>query len=206
MTSGTPSNELTKPKLLIVEGDDDKDYFVCLAKHLKLNDDIEIVSLKGIDNLKSKLKAIIETAKGLDTLVSIGIICDADTNSQRAFGKITLALQDQRLPIPKEAMKKSDGKPSIQIMLLPDNHHEGALEDLCLNSLDESSQECIERYLTCMKKAKQYKSKNEAKSKIYAYIAAQGNPRMTLGCSAHENCWDFNHPAFSQIIQFLRSL
>ena len=49
----------SRDRLLLVEGPDDEVFFLKLAEHIGISDDIEIVSYEGKDNLKRYLFAIL---------------------------------------------------------------------------------------------------------------------------------------------------
>lgn len=188
---------------MLVEGSDDFDLLICIIKYFNLPG-IQVVPLDGIGNLGDRLRAVKLTLT--PEITSVGIIRDADRNFARAFKSVCRALKNADFPVPNSIMLKTQEEPFVQVMILPDNKNPGYFEDLCIASLDSDSLSCIDEFITCMKKHEKLLSKNQSKSKVYAYIAAQKNPRMTLGCSAHEDCWNFDHPAFTELVTFLRSL
>jgi hypothetical protein len=205
MSQMEPLGEIMLPKLLIVEGDDDRRFFHAMIKFLHLKD-IEVRQVGGKDRMKSDIDTLRKTPGFNDVVVSIGLIRDADDNSQDAFKSIQGALKFAGLPVPKKMNHPIGKKPAIQVMILPDNDKSGELENLCVATLDDDSKSCLSEYIKCMKSRNRWESKKEPKSYVYAYIAAKENPRLRLGESAECGYWNFDHPAFAEIVRFLRSL
>lgn len=196
---------ITEPKLLLVEGKDDKLFFESLIRFLRIPS-IQVHSVDGIGNLRPKLRAIINQA-GFQTLVtSVGIVRDADKSSVSAFQSVCDAVRSVGLAAPLRMLEKAGTKPSVIIMISPHDKKRGMLEDICLNSIDRDSVRCIEEYITCMKTNGRYSSKNTAKSKVHSYLSVQKDPSADLGESAAQKCWDFNHEAFAGIKKLLKSM
>ncbi|MFH1862224.1 MAG: DUF3226 domain-containing protein [bacterium] len=194
-----------EPKLLIVEGKDDKLFFESMITFFKIPS-IQVFSVNGKSNFKPKLHAIIQSPGFHELISDIGIIRDADDNCQNSFKSIQGTLRKEKLPTPSRLMEKTAGKPSIQIIILPNNRDNGMLEDICLQSIAQNSIKCIEEYISCMQGCNELLSKNLSKTKVYTYLAAQEDPRADLGVSAAQNSWNFDHQAFAEIRKFLQKL
>ncbi len=79
-------------RLLLVEGPDDEVFFLKLVEHMGIGDDIELVSYEGKDNLKRYLLAILNDANYATNRKHIGIVRDADYDTD-TFASAVSALE-----------------------------------------------------------------------------------------------------------------
>ncbi len=184
--------EITKPKLLLAEGLDDKNFLDALVQFLKI-DTIQITQYRGKNNLRSFLKTLMVTP-GFDELESIGITRDADDSYTSALQSVNDAIQAQNFSI------------KISTFILPDRASPGMLEDLCIATLAIDELQCIDQYLECMQVYKGSLPRNLSKAKIYAWLATQSKPEIRLGEAALDRYFDFNHSAFSPLKAFILAL
>ncbi|MBI5207910.1 MAG: hypothetical protein HY934_08975 [Candidatus Firestonebacteria bacterium] len=99
----------------------------------------------------------------------------------------------------------TNSKPKIGIMILPEKNKEGELEDVCINSLKNSSEmECIESYIDCISKKTKREPSKKSKSKIYTYIASSDNPELRLGEAAEKGLFNWDNVAFELVKKFLK--
>jgi len=196
---------LTEPKLLLVEGKDDKSFFEALIRYLQLPS-IQVIVYNGVSNLKPKLQAIVQRPEFSSKILSVAIIRDADKNYQDTLKSVRGALTRVGLPAPTKPQEQSKQHPRVQIWIMPNNHDPGALEDLCIRSIAEKPKQCIQDYLNCMKQANGLTSKNLSKSTAYAFIAAQTEPLSDLGVSAAKSYWDLTNPVFADVCTFMKSI
>ena len=78
-------------RLLLVEGRDDEVFSVKLLEHMGISDDILVVSYGGKHNLKNYLLAILNDVNYARNRQHIGIVRDADYNTN-AFDSVVSAL------------------------------------------------------------------------------------------------------------------
>ena len=74
---------LEQPKLLIVEGNHERDFFTAWMKHLGKTD-VQVMPIGGKTILASRLTALCKQ-EGFDTVVTLVIVRDADDNPAAAF-------------------------------------------------------------------------------------------------------------------------
>ncbi len=56
--AGSKLKEITKPKLLLVEGNDEVRLFNALLEHLELGKTMDVDEMGGVKNLRAQLEAI----------------------------------------------------------------------------------------------------------------------------------------------------
>ena len=196
--------DITKNKLLIIEGTDEQNFFTGLLKHLSL-EDIQVVNIRGKDKIRSKLKAL-TLAPNFSDVNSLGIIRDADNNPSGAFRSVCDAMRGAGLVAPRRQLSFAGSNPRTGIMVLPQPGSKGMLEDVCLNSIkDTQEMECILKYLDCIKHETGTLPTNISKSKINSFLAIK-EPGLRLGEAALRGIWLWDNPAFEQIKEFLSLL
>ncbi len=144
-------------RLLLVEGPDDEVFFLKLFEHMGISDDIHIVSYGGKDNLQRYLLAILSDVNFSRNRRHIGIVRDADYNTD-AFDSVVSALKQANgnrgtsngYSIPQRALALSDAAPYVSVLVLPPDK-EGALEDLVVDALKtEPIMSCVDEYFECL--------------------------------------------------------
>jgi len=199
--------EIKHHKQLLVEGVDEAKFFVQLLDYMHVSD-VQVIPYKGKDNHK-EFKNIFQTPNFPNIVVSIGIIRDADENDPiSAFQSICNALKQLSIAQPDKMNVFTDAKPRIGIFILPDCKNSGMIEDILLNSLNEKPEmECVDSFLTCMKKYN-CEFKNPAKNRIKSWLASRKEVDygLGLGISAEKKYWNFDHPAFSELANFIKNI
>lgn len=196
---------ITTPKLLLVEGKDEKNIFTALLSHLSL-EDIQVLDIAGKTKIHKKLKALTTLAPNFSNVTSIGIVRDADDKPKGAFQSICSALKKAGLSVPRKQLSFTAERPKIGILILPKPGSKGMLEDICLESIKDTPEvKCIKIYFDCIKKNTKTLPNNLSKAKIHAFLAAK-EPGLRLGEAAQKGRWQWDHEAFNGIKNFLRML
>ena len=168
-----------KPRLLLVEGADDKEFFRKLAEHLGIRDRIYLVNYKGKDNLKNYLMAILQDGHFANRR-HIGIVRDSDYNTN-AFDSVISALDTanknsskDKFSIPPEALAPSTELPYVSVLPVPLDG-EGSLEDIVLAALQaDPIMLCVDDYFDCLTEIGLRIAPNRAsKSKLNVFIAGK---------------------------------
>lgn len=197
--------ELTKPKLLIGEGQDEVVFFGALLKHLGI-DDVQVRDYRG----KQKLGAFLDALRklpGFTNLESLGITRDADLDAAGAFASVSNHLANCRLAAPASSGSIEGGTPRIGIMILPDGQQPGMLEDLFLEALRSGSlTQCIDQYFRCVEAVNGSSPKLISKARVHAWLSAQDPPDMRLGIAAQKGLIEWDNPSFDQLKNFLTAL
>jgi hypothetical protein len=197
--------ELDKPKLLIGEGKDEVFIFGALLSHLRI-DDIKVEDYGGKTNLPDYLDTLV-LRPGFTNLTSLGVTRDADRDALSAFISLSNYLNQRGFVTPDSSGNIEAGTLRVGIMILPDGHHSGMLEDLCLAALQtDSSMQCIDEYFECVKAIKGSLPNQISKARIHAWLAAQNPPDMRLGFAAQKGFIDWDNSSFDQLRNFLAAL
>ncbi len=196
---------VSKPRVLIVEGEDEKRLFSALIAHLDLSD-IEIRAIGGKTRIHSNIRALTMTS-GFDEVISVGVIRDADEDPTAAFQSVCGALQDAGLARPTESMQPAGDSPRVIVMILPSEETSGMLEDLCLESVREDpAMRCVDEYFECLEERVGKLPRNLSKARVHAFLASRERSDLRLGEAAQKGHWPWNHPAFEQAKLFLSTL
>ena len=211
------TTRFTEPRLLIVEGTDEREFFDAFIRRMGREFpniiNIQILPGGGKDKQQTLINAIRITPGFNDTtnrVASIGIVRDADENPTSAFESVHNALQRARLPAPGRPLLPAGGTPQVVVMIMPGQGSTGALEDLCLSSVDKDPAiECIKTYFSCLeeKLPENEQPKNKSKAKVQAFLSSRREILRDLGTAAQKNYWgNWDHEVFSEIRQFLQIL
>lgn len=197
-----------KPVLLIVEGKEDELFFKALIGYLKL-DNIQVSAVGGKVQMPDNVRVLKNEQKFLDNVLSLGIVRDADMSTDSTFQSICSLLERANLPVPRRLLQPSSGSisvgnPRVSIMIVPVGESFGMLEDICLQSVaDDDVIPCVNKYFDCM--PKKHESHVIPKAKLQVYLAAK-KPELRLGEAAKAGYWNWEHPVFGPMKDFLRQL
>ena len=176
MTTKIPDNE---PRLLLVEGADDKEFFRKLAEHLGISDQIYLVECEGKSNLADYLIMILQDGHFAKRR-HIGIVQDSDYNTN-AFNSVISTLKKanrnsskDKFSIPSKPLVPSTELPYVSILPVPLDS-EGSLEDLVLAALQaDPIMPCVDDYFACLTKGGVQIAPNRAsKSKLNVFITGK---------------------------------
>lgn len=200
--------EIKADRLLLVEGNDDQNFFQKLIEDIGL-DGIQIISMKGKENFGiPNLKSVINTP-GFREVRSLGIVLDADENANSTFSSICTVLRECGLPVPAQPMKIISASLKVGVLVIPPGAAQGEIEDLCLAAIKEYNElECIENYFSCLKEKLPLDKfpKELSKAKVQAFLASREESVPHLGVAAQKGFFPLNHNIFEDIKIFLRSL
>jgi hypothetical protein len=207
-SSEVPLRPITATKLIAVEGKDELNLLSSLKERLGIGN-IEIRCLGGKYSLPTKLKSLIITP-GFTSVVSLGVMRDANSNASTAFQSVCDALRNTNLPVPTQPLtpaKAHQANPQVVVLILPHGASEGMLEDICLQSVAEDpAMTCVERYFECLMRNIGRLPSNLSKAKVHAFLSSRNQPDLRLGDAAKAGYWPLTHQAFNQVKQFLSML
>lgn len=198
-------SQIERPKQLLVEGNDQRNFFEALIRHLSLSD-IQLQDYGGGDELRVFLPAFVK-APSFDSITSLGIVRDAEESAQSAFQSVQGSLGKVNLPVPANAEKRQSGKPDISVLILPDKNSTGMLESLLCRTFEGSEVDrCIDDFFTCAKSSPNTSITNPDKARAFAFLTTKPNPHHSVGIAAHQGIWNLNHEAFDGVRDFLQAL
>ena len=188
----------TKPIQLLVEGNDDRNFFSALIDHISLAD-VEVQSFGGVNQLRPTLRTFAETDSFVNNVASLGIIRDAETSAQSAFRSVQDSLQSANLAIPDNPGQKALGPPSVNVLILPGGDEPGMLETLlCQTFQGEPIDDCIDDFLRCAHSAGGEDLRNPDKSRAHAFLSTMPRPEVSIGVAARRSYWKLDQPAFPE--------
>jgi 5S rRNA maturation endonuclease (ribonuclease M5) len=190
--------EIKKSKVILVEGQRDKNFFDAFIKYLRI-EDMQVISIEGKDKLNRKLKAF-----KTYNIKCLGIVRDADEDAKSAFQSVCSALKNAGFPIPKRPLELMGYNPSVITLIIPLND-EGCLETLCFEAYDDNSlKNCIDEYFNCLKNngIEFLKKCKEDKAKLQVLLAAE-EPEIDVGIAAIKGLFNFDSKEYEPIREFL---
>ncbi len=192
-------------KILIVEGKEDEMMFSTLLNFLQI-EGIQIMPIGGKQKIREGMSALIKQPN-FSNIFSLGIIRDADDNPSGAFASVCSALKNAMLPVPQSPLIIAEGDLKVSVMILPDGNCCGALEDICLKSVEEDRAiPCVERYFQCLVEKGIPEPDAISKAKVHVFLASRKEPDKRLGEAAKANYWNLESPAFGLVKRFLQAL
>ena len=207
------ANTIQQPKLLIVEGNHERDFFEAWLLALGLRD-IQVLPIGGKTRLRENLVALVKQYL-FPTVTSLVVVRDADDNPAGAFQSVCDALLNARLPTPDEALTLTIGTtPTVGIAVMPATDRTGALEELLLDAaiadpLAASAQQFITDAVAVLDATGHRAAPPEhrrGKARVHAYLATFEEPDKDPGKAALAGVWDFNHAALAPLLQLLQRM
>lgn len=199
------ATEITKPRLLVVEGEDEKRFFEALIAHIELQG-IQVLPIGGKRCLRQNLKALTLSPRFAE-VISLGIVRDADENPAAAFQSVSDALQAVNLPVPSNPLLPTGKNPRITVMILPAEDIPGCLEDLCLQSVaQDPARVCVEGYFQCLQRQGLPGPRNLARAHVQVFLASRQEAGKRLGEAAQAGYFPWDDNAFGRVKSFLHQL
>ena len=191
---------------LLVEGNDQRNFFEAFKRHLSL-EDIQIRSYGGGPDLREYLKGFVRI-DGFDTVRSLGVVRDAESSAENTFRSVRGSLRDVGLTTPAHPALSSGNNPTVNVLILPDNSRPGMLETLlCETFAGTPRDDCIEAFFNCISTIDVDAVKRPDKARAWAYLTTQPEPHHSVGFATMKGYWgDLDQPVFNGIRSFLSSL
>jgi hypothetical protein len=219
-------------QLLLVEGSDEKEFFIELAKHLFGSIPFQIMEYEGKAKLNDFLLAV-QVLPNFSQIKHISIVRDADYETN-AFASVCSALVNankensdvKQYPVPSKPSEPFGIDLRLSILILPDANSEGMLESLIIKALGEDKiMTCVDQYFECLETIGiNAKVEPLPKATLNVYLAAaqmrtfiegknvgteatkKDRKRQYLSDIYGMSWWNWNHPAFDSIKSFLKQL
>lgn len=218
IVNSKPNGTISKEKIIIVEGNDEVNFFDYLLKNrselqaLDLRNKVQIIPIQGVNNMKKEL-SVLKNRSGFDIVKSIAVIRDADSNEAAAFESVKNFLQANNLPAPTTVGNFTDeNSDGIKggIFVIPGNDIPGTmLEDLCLASVHENPIiNLVDSYISELQKLQEIQeieiSTNLSKTKILVYLASQKKIFSSLGTGVAN--FDITNICYNSLVTFLTAM
>lgn len=197
--------DVTEPYQLLVEGNDQRNFFEALRDKEKLSG-IEIQDYGGITELRGFLSAFL-VVPGFRRVNRLGVIRDAESSAASAVQSVRNALHNVSMDAPSEPGVFSDARPSVGYLVLPDGKTSGMLETLICQSFASSElNDCVDAYFECVADLDGVSMVRPDKSRAFAFLATKPEPNVSVGVAAKKGYWTLEHRAFDGVRSFLRKL
>lgn len=199
------ARSISKPKLLIGEGNDEWSFFKALLSHLHI-EDVQVEQYGGKDNLGPFLRTL-PVRPGYQELVSLGITRDADENPESAFESVSGALQRAGIAAPSQPGDVTGENPQVSVWILPGGDTRGMLENILLESVDaDPGLICVDEYLQCIHQRTQRQPQNRSKARVHAWLASQSRSYLRIGEAASKGIWPWDSSVFEPLIEFIHAM
>ena len=197
---------ISRPKQLVVEGQDAMVFFEALLKEMGLSE-IQLQDFGGVDELRGFLSALRRQSGFAQIVRSLGVVRDADRDATSAFQSACSALRNSGLSVPNQPEEFDGRNLRVGILILPDAKTSGMLETLCLRSvISDPVMQCVNGYLNCMERQLSELPKNTEKARVQAFLASRPEHVPHLGIAAYKGYWPWDDPTFDHIKRFLSGL
>ena len=191
---------------LLVEGNDQINFFAAMIDHLRLKD-IQLQNFGGVNELRNFLSGLTKSEEFPSIVKSLGIIRDAELSAQSAFQSVQGSLANAGLSVPDRPREPTNSLPSINVLVLPDDNNPGMLETLLRQTFEDTPTGLsIESFFGCVSAETGERLHRPDKARAHAYIATRRDPHVSVGVAAQRSYWDLDHAVFDKVRDFLRSL
>ena len=191
---------------LLVEGNDQRNFFEAFIDHLSLAD-IQIQNFGGVTDLRPFLSILVKRSGFRETVQSVGIVRDAETSAQAAFQSVRSSLSNAGLPVPNRPEDRAGSSPAVTVLILPGNNRPGMLETLLNETFANTPvDDCISTFFDCVKDSSGAAIQRPHKARARVYLTTKPDPHLSVGVAAKRGYWNLNYPVFDQLRQFLRAL
>lgn len=202
--------EVTKERLIVVEGKDEEDFFKRLLSQMSLQDLVEIRSVGGKDQFRRKVPALLRSRGFVDHVRSFALIRDADDNAQVAFDSLRDLLAEEGCQPPKDMNLFSEGERKVGIFIMPGNSEYGMLEDLCLRTVkDHPAMNCVHEFVECLMGLPEPPNPTHlSKVKVISFLAAMPELAISnaVGRGSLKGQWNFESEELAELREFLQEL
>ena len=182
---------------LLVEGNDQRNFFEAMISHLKL-DDIQVQNFGGVDELQLFVSELARSGEFPDVR-SLGIVRDAETSAQSAFRSVQGALARTGLAVPHRPRQCTASDPAVSVLILPDDDQAGMLESiLCRTFAGSPLDACIDNFFDCIRDATGDALHRPEKARAHAYIATQRDSHVSVGGCCTERLLGSQSPCFQR--------
>lgn len=214
-------NRIVRNYIILCEGVDTMNFLLYYLNSKELKDDerfsndIQLLSFGGINELPLYI-ANLKSMEGFDSLKSILIVRDAETDVDMAVSMVKKALKNNGLPVPDSSSSwknQPDNKIRVAFTLMPACSTEpvaGALEDLCwkilVNNADNEVRSDVREFVSQMKNKYQSISSHEHKSRLHTFFSVNENLiSLKIGEASKTGAFDWKSPCLDPLKKIIMS-
>ena len=175
-------SEQPEPRVLLVEGPDDKHVILQICNRSPQTPDFYIQDRGGVEPLLDAIGAEINAPERR----ALGILADADDDLPARWAAITNRLAEEGVQVPNNPEPNgmvidTAGKPRVGIWLMPDNAINGELENFVADMIPagDSVWPLARQYVDGIPLADRKFAENKTlRAQIHAWLAAREDPRQ----------------------------
>ena len=200
--------DLPPPRLLLVEGEDDRHVVRHLRDRQPDMPQFDICDKRGFPNLRDSIGPEIK-APGRTAL---GILVDANDDLTARWQAIAYRLGQAAINLPRPPAAQAgtvvDGTPRVGVWLMPDNQSAGELEDFIQRLIPAGDPVWprAETYIDGIPADdRRFATEKMLRAKIHAWLATRAEPRK-MGSAIGVGDLNANHPLSTQLVDWLRRL
>lgn len=199
-------DKIDAPVVLLVEGADDEDVVHLLLDEIqpdwRQQIDVQLVSNQG--GHLARLNALATVSGFLNRVKKVAILEDSDETPEEKQALWT-----------SESESFAQRYPGIELVfcLIPSPREKGALEGLFLQSVESDSPNlvCVQAFAECVARHTPHTTKAQReKLALMTYVNSRvKHPYHRIGFALQKDAkgfFDFKHPAFKPLVDFLESL
>lgn len=201
----------THPRVLLVEGPDDKNVVIQLSARGSLEHNFHIIEKGGKDPLLDS----IEVEVVVPGRTVLGILLDADDDLESRWRAVAARLrQEEHLELgdlpdrPEPSGTIVEGRLRVGIWLMPDNRTGGELEDFVAGMIpaDDPVWPRAEDYIDGIPAlARKFAGRKTQRAKVHSWLAAREEPRL-MGIAIKTGDLDAGVPNSTAFVNWLRRL
>ena len=206
MAAGDPV-QIQSDMLLVHEGvASDLHVLGALLRHAGIQG-LQPLALGGQSKMRGFFKSLALSPHFKDSVRSLGIVLDAESDATATFQKVRDALIAAGLSAPAAPGEIAVGLPYVGVFLVPDNKSPGMIETLCLRSVEgDPAWNCLDVFFNCVRERGGTLPTNIDKARAQAFLSTRPQPDLPVGLAALEGYWKFESAAFTPLVGFLREL
>ena len=202
-----PDPSSPPPRVLLVEGPDDKHIVRHLCQDTELQSRFDIDDKGGKDPLLASVRNEVRVS-GREAL---GILLDADNDIESRWNAVVHALSRVDVTAPSEPDQSGTiipNRPRIGVWLMPNNEAPGEIEDFVAGMIPESdpvwprSQKYIDGIPVT---ARKFASGKILRAKVHSWLATREAPRM-MGAAIRARDLSRDAPDAVRLVGWLRRL
>lgn len=213
------NRKISRQHLILCEGIDAEGFMIYFLNNTEseysefLREHIQVMDFGGNENLFNYIETI-KKMEGFDSVKSILVIRDAETNYIKAQNDIKAALAKAKLPVPEHTYEWADGNIKTAYLLFPIYSQEpvnGTLEDLCLSVLSEENSSSvldkINTFVSDLKSGMKREFPHEFKTKLHTYFSITDKyVSLKIGEAAKAGAFDWNSSKLNSLRAFIESM
>lgn len=213
------NRKISRQHLILCEGIDAEGFMIYFLNNTEseysefLREHIQVMDFGGNENLFNYIETI-KKMEGFDSVKSILVIRDAETNYIKAQNDIKAALAKAKLPVPEHTYEWADGNIKTAYLLFPICSQEpvnGTLEDLCLSVLSEENSSSvldkINTFVSDLKSGMKREFPHEFKTKLHTYFSITDKyVSLKIGEAAKAGAFDWNSSKLNSLRAFIESM